>query len=137
MLTAPEIQEALRRSGRNPEEMARAMEAELKARLGSDYLASANKAKEMAERPLTAADVERYIELAPLLQPIRTDQAASEKLLTAHGTSQLEHAVLVGRIIAARMMLRIGKEPDDEKMKQTLELVRPYADRIDAATRAR
>jgi hypothetical protein len=91
----------------------------------------------MADRPLTAADVDRFLAMAPLLYPIRKDMAATEKVLAEHGTTFVEYTFLMGRIMAARMQLRLGKDPTDERQKQDVEVVRPYADRIDTAVRTR
>lgn len=136
-LTPAELGEALQRGKADPQATARELEATLKEQLGPHLADGAAKAKEMTERPLTAADVERFLELAPVLYPIRKDMAATGKALTARGTTFVEYTLMMSRIMAARMQLRTGKDPADERRKQDVEVVRPYADRIDAAMRTR
>ena len=136
-LTPAELGEALKRGNADPQVTARELEATLKEQLGPHFADGAAKAKEMTSRPLTAAHVEQFLELAPVLYPIRKDMAATGKALTARGTTFVEYTLMMGRIMAARMQLRTGKDPADELRKQDVEVVRPYADRIDAAVKTR
>lgn len=136
-LTPAELGEALKRGNADSRATARELEARLKEELGPHFADGAAKAKEMTSRPLTGADVERFLELAPVLYPIRKDMAATGKALTARGMTFVDYTLTMSRIMAARMQLRTGKDPADELRKQDVEVVRPYADRIDAVMKTR
>lgn len=115
--------------------MAREMEAALKERMGPNFVEDAQKAKALSERPLTAQDVETYLAVAPQLRTASKDRSGWEKVLAERGLSQPEWGVLMGRMMQVRMLLRSPSAKVDAKLQADVETVRPYADRIDAASR--
>lgn len=142
-VTPEEMADALREmgaGGKSPADLARTMEEAaraLGASSGADLQESAKRAKALGERPLTADDVETYLALAPSVRAAGSDTAAMRQAIAAKGLSQMEWSVLAGRIMGARMVLRLPGTKPDAKMAADVETIRPFADRIDAATRAR
>jgi hypothetical protein len=145
-VTPEELAEALREMGTGPrsahdlsgamEEAARA----LGASSGAELQAAAERARALGERPLTTADVETYLALAPGVRAAGSDLAAVREALATKGLSQAEWGVLAGRILAARMALRLPASSSgkmDPKMAADIETVRPFADRLDAASKSR
>ncbi|MFO0932813.1 MAG: hypothetical protein U1E39_08885 [Planctomycetota bacterium] len=117
--------------------------AELDARLRDmspaqiDRLGKRLRADAMRTRPMTAADVERFLELAPRLRDVRSDPAAVHKVLEDRQASYREYATLTARIVAAQQLLAAGQPAPDETLRRDMDAVRPYVERIDAALKAR
>lgn len=95
------------------------------------------RADAMRTRRMTAADVERFLELSPRLREVRSDPAAVHKVLDESQASYREYATLSARIVAAQQLLASGQPAPDENIRGDMDAVRPYADRIDAALKAR
>src|SRR5204862_7170139 len=97
-------------------------------------------ARALAERnkvPLTAADVERYLALIPDYAKA-TDVAEMMAVAQAHGMTVQEAGLLVGRVSSACAGLQMkdrGIELPKGVNLQDVETVRPFADRIRAATK--
>ncbi len=105
----------------------------LKQRLGPTLEEDGRKAKAFAERPLTSADVETYLALAPRMREAAQLQGAAAAVLAEKGLSGMEWGVLSGRIQALRMALRVPGAKLDPKTAADVEVLRPFADRLDAA----
>ena len=136
-LMPSELADAMKRAGGDPEAMSRDLEAALKAQMGPTFVEDARKAKALGERPLTAADVETYIALAPQMGTAAKDPAAWRETLASHGLSQPEWGVLMGRMMQMRMLMRMPSDKVDAKLKADVETVRPHQARIDAASKVR
>ena len=95
-LTPEELAQAMR-MGKDGEKAAKELTDALKARLGPTLEEDAKKAKAFAERPLTAADVETYLALAPQMRTAAGTQGAAAALLA--GTGAHRHGV--GRAVGA------------------------------------
>ena len=97
-----------------------------------------NFARALAERnkqPLTAADVERYLALAPDFAKA-TEVADMTAAAQAHGMTVQEAALLMGRVGSAYAGLQAkdrGLALPKGLNLQDVETVRPFADRIRAA----
>lgn len=135
-LTPEELAKAMRMP-KGGEAAAKELTDALKARLGPTLEEDAKKAKAFAERPLTAADVETYLAVTPEMRSAATIQGGAAALLARHGLTGMEWGVLSGRISALRMALRVPDARLDAKTAADVETLRPFAERLEAASRAR
>ena len=136
-LMPSELADAMKRAGGDPEAMSRDLEAALKAQMGPTFVEDARKAKAFGERPLTTTDVETYLELAPLARTASGDLPELRRVLATRGLSQAEWGVLSGRMMQVRMLMRLPSAKVDAKLQADVETVRPYAERLDAASKSR
>jgi hypothetical protein len=119
-------------------EAAQAAKREIEERMGGvDLEESANKAKALGDRPLTAADVERYIEVFPKVRAAGSDLQAKNAVLKTAGLTPLEWTVLTGRITAMRMAARLPAASVKPDIAGDVETVRRFADRLDQVHKAR
>lgn len=128
-LTPEEMAQAMR-MGKDGERAAKELTDALKARLGPTLEEDAKKAQAFAERPLTAADVETYLALAPQMRTAAGTQGAAAALLAERGLTGMEWGILTGRIMALRMALRAPAAKLDAKTAADVETLRPFADRL-------
>jgi hypothetical protein len=105
---------------------------EIEERMGGvDLEESAKKAKALGDRPLTAADVERYIDVFPKVRAAGSDLQAKNAALKSAGLTPLEWTVLTGRIHAMRMAARLPATSIKPDIAADVETVRAFADRLD------
>jgi hypothetical protein len=78
--------------------------------------------------PLTAADVELYLKVHPLVRQAAGELPAVVKVLEAHGLTAARWAVLQGRVTGAAMGLKHGQVP--QAMEGDVEVVAPYKQRV-------
>jgi hypothetical protein len=140
-VTPAELEEALRRSGTAHADAQRAAEAAA-ARVresmgGGDLEEMGRKASALGARPLTSADVETYIALVPKVRGKQGKPQEMSAVLGEHGLSTPEWLVLSGRMTAVLWAVKLPKDKVDATIAADVETVRPYADRIEAARKAR
>lgn len=109
--------------------------AAFKGRLGPMLEADGKKAAAFAARPLTPADVELYLALAPRMREAAAGQGAAAAVLAERGLSGMEWGALSGRIGALRMALRVPDATLDPKTAADVDVLRPFADRLEVAGR--
>jgi len=108
----------------------------------------ARKAKELAGRPLTDADIAKYCavraDIARLGTPKNTaaDLARHNQDVKAirarHGITDSEYHVLDGRVMTAETLIRMEKQmPTPAEKKADVEIVRKHLAKIQAAKRAK
>jgi hypothetical protein len=97
--------------------------------------AAAAKAEAMARRPVTAADVESWLALAPDWRAAANDPARQEALLLQHQLTLQEWRVLDGRI--ATLVLALERGTPHEKLAADMETARPFLERLQAARKPR
>lgn len=102
------------------------------ARLGGNVVEDAAKAKVLADRTLTSSDVLTFLTVEPLVRPMGGDPVKVQRVVTAYGVSVLEWTVLAGRVLQGWMQVRHGREDASAQIVADAEVVRPYADRLDA-----
>ena len=133
-LSASELAEALRRkAAADPDELRRAVEAAAKEtsnQMGGDVRDVAAKAKALADRSLTAEDVEKYLAAVEKVRAQGTKPDALAAVLAEVGLTVPEWGVLTGRVAAARVASKMPLDRLDPKVRGDVEAVRPYLDRL-------
>jgi hypothetical protein len=99
---------------------------------------ASKRAMEMVNRPLTAADVERFLAVMPEVRRLGSGRDEdTSKILEKRGVFLAEWGPLVGRVMAAYQVLKHSPGSADAKVKADAEVVRPYVDRIEAVMNAK
>lgn len=127
------LAEELRKLGNDPDALRKAIGAVDPAagrHVGTDLAAAADRVKELAGRPLTSTDVERYLAVLPKVRAAGATGTGLAAILAEAGLTMPEWGALVGRMTAARIASRLPAENLDARMKADLELLRPYLDRL-------
>ncbi|MFO0932814.1 MAG: hypothetical protein U1E39_08890 [Planctomycetota bacterium] len=102
------------------------------ARLGGNVVEDAAKAKALADRTLTSSDVLTFLTVQPLVRALGDDPVEVQRVVSAYGVSVLEWTVLTSRVLQGWMHVRFGRESAGAQIVADAEVVRPYADRLDA-----
>jgi hypothetical protein len=97
----------------------------------------AKEAQELTSRPLTDDDVERFVVTMKAYTSAGGDRAKQTAAIKDGGFGMLSWGALSGRIIGARMRLRMPgvKMEIPEALKGDEEVVKRHLDEIDAATK--
>ena len=102
------------------------------ARLGGNVVEDAAKARALADRTLTSSDVLTFLTVQPLVRALGDDPVEVQRVVSAYGVSVLEWTVLTSRVLQGWMYVRFGRESAGAQIVADAEVVRPYADRLDA-----
>lgn len=102
------------------------------ARLGGNVVEDAANAKALAERTLRPEDVMTFLTVQPLARPLGDDPVAVQRLVSAYGVSVLEWTVLTSRVLQGWMQVRFARPEPSAQIAADAEVVRPFAERLDA-----
>lgn len=136
-VTPAEMADAMRKAGLHDQATTQAeierMSAELGATLGGDVHDVARKAKALAERRLTSADLDTYLALMPKVR----NAGATAEVLADHGLTVTEWQVLRARVMSLTAMASLPEAARKPELAADLETIRPYLDRLKASARGR
>ena len=93
---------------------------------------ASERSQALASRPLTAADVERYI---TLMQEMK--QKGNKPEDWTRSAQWMEFGTLAARIGSVYAALKLAPDSLDERMKADAAVVRPFMDRIEAASKSK
>ena len=102
------------------------------ARLGGNVVEDAAKAKALADRTLTSSDVLTFLTVQPLVRSLGDDPVEVQRVVSAYGVSVLEWTVLTSRVLQGWMQVRFARADAGAQIVADAEVVRPYAERLDA-----
>jgi hypothetical protein len=116
-------------------EVAEAVRAAIASATAGGRPGALDRATGLTSRPLTNADIERFLVLMPKIRAAGSDRAKVLSTLEADGLSVMEWGPLAARISSAALGVKSGMGMGANEAD--IDVVRPHMDRILAAMRGK